>query len=177
MMISRVRWSSDLRILPVAAAIGLASTACVSSCFRAGTRVRTPRGPRRIEELGLGDVVVGPGVGFRVVGDLAPDTALLDWSGAGDLRVGSVVAIEDVRARDRVFNLHVSGPSTYFADDRLVHNESPLDYCGCDSNPWQMHLHQSRRRRRDVRSRLRRDQTNRRCVHARTDPGPARVVL
>lgn len=177
----RIRRSSDLRILSVVAAIGLASTACVSSCFRAGTRVRTPRGPRRIEELGLGDLVVGfdpvtrrtveaevlrvyvhddrplrklrtrqgetyvteehpyfvPGAGFRVVRDLAPDAALLGWSRAGDLRVGSVVAIEDVRSRDRVFNLHVSGPSTYFADDLLVHNKSPVDYCGCDANPRQ----------------------------------------
>lgn len=171
-MTSRPRAKARRSSTSALVALGLGLAGCAgqcSSCFRAGTRVRARSGSRRIEELGVGDVVIGfdpetkrlvestvlrtwvhddrplrrlraddvdtfttaehpyfvAGRGFRRVDVLDPGAALLRWSGGESLLESPLRSIDAVVAHDRVFNLHVSGPSTYFADGLLVHNKSP----------------------------------------------------
>lgn len=143
-------------------------------CFVRGTRVRTPSGTTPIEKLAVGDEVLSvvestmalvvrrvtalhrahvrrtrtiTAAGRRVVTtDEHPfwDAERRVWTRAGDLTVGSVLAVvakgrlvpaivESTTREEHdlveVFNLTVEGPEhTYLAEDVAVHNKSvPMD--------------------------------------------------
>lgn len=73
-----------------------------------------------------------PDVGFRSAATLDESSALLRLGSDGGLSLDGVRSLSESPMVADVYNLHVLGPNTYFADGLLVHNKSPLPSGVCD---------------------------------------------